>query len=366
MDTTTKSEKVINICTPNWDPYDSMGVMATNVAWQLHQLGYHINAIGLGDQDQIYENSSLPEPMVEILSKPIKMSVGGIMFGYPTIYDKYGILGLEKAIGVVMFESTKIPPDWVEPLNRVRHLVYPTDWNQEVFSSCGVTTDSSIQPLGINRLFTYVDRGTRKPNVKRPFTFLTIGDRLTRKGWLLSVKAFVEAFGKDPRYRLIIKTRTGLPVHIDYPNIEVIKGDYSTLEMQDLFANVDAFLWPSYGEGFGLWPREAAATGLPVISNTFSGSGHAIMKWGYPVKWDPVEPWDYHPEFRELDLGVWGEARLDDLIKQMKYVTSGNPYIWYMAKRSSENVKELYRWDRFAKHLLSIYEGDQTNANHYI
>jgi len=54
-------------------------------------------------------------------------------------------------------------------------------------------------------------------------------------------------------------------------NVRILRGDWTRAGLRELYHHADCFVWPSLGEGWGYPPREAAATGLPVITCAHTG-----------------------------------------------------------------------------------------------
>jgi 1,2-diacylglycerol 3-alpha-glucosyltransferase len=106
------------------------------------------------------------------------------------------------------------------------------------------------------------------PNV----TFYFPGGFLTRRK---PVRAVLEAFSRttDPRLRLCVKAqvekRVGLLNEFAErdPRVELVLDDLPEDEHLKLFAAADACLAPSRWEGLGLHFFEAAALGVPVVTN---------------------------------------------------------------------------------------------------
>jgi glycosyltransferase involved in cell wall biosynthesis len=235
-------------------------------------------------------------------------------------------------------------------------VIVPSVWLVQVFRDCGVTVPIHVVPLGISETYQYVQR----PHGRKPFTFLTIGDRLRRKGWDLAVIAFHKAFGENPDFKLIIKTRAdGLPITIAHPCIEILRQDMTEIEMQRLYASADAYVFPTRGEGFGLPPREAAATGLPVIATRWGGTADDLTAWGYPLRYTLVPAWQDNEKLR--GVGDWALPDIDHLAEQMKYVSSGNPMIAHMGQESARRVRRLYDWQRWSDGMLKVWT-EQQNA----
>jgi glycosyltransferase involved in cell wall biosynthesis len=379
-------QQVLNVYAPSYDPYDGYGRAALELMWHLSQMGVHVNALGA---DSLAWGDKLHPEMKKLLEKPIKPNVGGIAMGYPTLYEGWGeMLTAGQMVAVTMFESDKLPPGWSAALNKCRAVIVPAKYEVEVFQKSGVVKPIRVVPLGISETFKYVDRAERyyasglaphplTPSPRgegrgitgayiprrdgQPFTFLALGDRGNRKGWDVAAHAFYQAFGDNPNFKLIIKTREmGFPYQFSNPNVEVLQVDMDEHQQQALYAQVDAYVFPTRGEGFGLTPREAARTGLPVIATNWGGTADDLPAWGYPLNSHLVKAWDKHPR---LDgVGKWAEPHVDHLAKLMAHVVSRQRiHTWYEAGRERQDqrvagkVQKLYQWKQFAQRVIAIW-----------
>jgi glycosyltransferase involved in cell wall biosynthesis len=339
--------KVVNLFAQTFDPYDGSGRIACELVAHLSASGVHVNTFTRGER--LFDTQS--EPLRQLLDRHIKPTLGGIVLGYPTTYHEFGPMATSgPLLALTMFESTKLPKGWVEALNRCAAVSTPSRFCADVFEAEGVKVPVRVHPLGISEVFQYIQRPERKP-----FTFLALADRFRRKGWDAAVLAFNQAFGENPKYRLILKAReSGMAFDIEHPCIEIIRRDMTEYELRDLYYRADAFVFPSRGEGFGLPPREAAATGLPVITTEWSGLVDDLSAWGYPVRYTLTPAWTGHETLH--DLGEWAEPDRDHLVEQMRYVASGNPYVRGMAQHSARRIRNLYRWERFAGQVWETWE----------
>lgn len=330
----------VDIIAPTLNDCDAWGQMA----WELHAW---------------FEASGQPVHLHapgEVLVNAAEQTTqaGTVALGYPTNWR--GIRGGDLArplVAVSMFESTRLPPTWIEALNEADAVVVPTQWSADVYRDSGVTVPITVEPLGVREDFAFI----RRLQGRSPFTFLTVADRQFIKGWRETVRVFRATFGESRQYRLIIKTRVnGIRVVVDAPNIQVVNEDMTVTQLRGLFGAADCFIAASYGEGFGLWPREAAATGLPVIATEWSGLTHNLHGWGYPLRYTLVEAWQDH-EAPEGAGGVWAapdEAHLSEL---MQYVASGSTVARGMAFQASRRVAGWYSWQRFAECVLEVLHG---------
>lgn len=110
--------------------------------------------------------------------------------------------------------------------------------------------------------------------------FLHVDSGSPRKRADLALKAFKEAFGDSDKHELILKyshkkqssenwfdqdTLENYGEWVDV-NVRHIDENLEIEELVNLFHFCDVLIYPSEGEGFGLIPLQALATGMPVIS----------------------------------------------------------------------------------------------------
>lgn len=336
----------------HWDIADSYGLIACQLARHLSALGVHVNALGLGNTVM----DSQPDDIRAIVTQPIRASLGGIFLGYPTLYDRHpnplGKLG--PRIGITMFESSRIPLDWIEPLNKLDAVIVPSRWCKEVFAACGVTVPIHVVPLGVGDIYQYQERPT-----DRPLTFMAFLDRGARKGGIVALMAFQIAFGDDKRYRLILKMRKPRQgMDLLNPNIGVIQRDMSEQELYELYLQADVLINPHKGEGFGLIPREFASTGGLALTTDWSGTADDIDLWGLPLPYTLVKAdWKGHSRFEGTDLGYWAEIDPIAVASKLQTVAANRAYYHSLGKVYSERARKLYSWRTFAEQVLDIWKG---------
>lgn len=337
----------VTIACDNWDPLESSGQLAAALARCLAvNHGLHVNAM-TGPRPREAISCPVARGLLERPRVPVE---GGIVLGYPPLFDQYGqaVAGGPR-LAVTMFESTALPAGWTPALERCAAVVVPSPWLVEVFRAAGVTRPIHVIPLGVSTAYRFVPRPAR-----RPFTFLVIAGAGLRKGWDVAVRAFAAAFGEDPAYRLVIKIRAGrrLNARIMHPQVEVLAADLDDAGMQNLYAAVDAFVCPSRGEGFGLPPREAAATGLPVIATAWGGTADHIDEWGIPLDSSLTTAWPHHRDHPRC--GQWAEPDVGHLAALMQRVADhGNDEA--EARQRSLRVTSRYTWDRFAAGVWEVW-----------
>ncbi len=241
-------------------------------------------------------------------------------------HNPYSLPNLDTSYRIIytMFESDKIPDEWIEYLKIADRVLVPSKWCASVFAKSGI--DATVVPLGYDdAIFKPQDRVIKSEN-REPFCFLHYNAYNARKGHLEVFKAFTEEFELDEPVKLILKTTVPdpykrFPINQNiYRNIEIITGKVMPLELQTLMARSDCFVFPSRGEGFGVPPIECMATGMPaIVPNAHGISEYFNADYMYEVAVAGETPALYS-RYKGMDVGKMVLCDVKDLRRQMRYV----------------------------------------------
>lgn len=354
--------QALNLCLPGHiDPYDSYGLIGCQLARYLTRAGIHVNVFAMGK----HEMESHDDELTAIVSRPIVPVLGSVMLGYPTGYAKHEnpLAHIGPRVAVTMFESSKIPPAWIDPLTACDAVVVPSRFCAASFAACGVTKPIHVVPLGVSWVYEFAYRPTN-----RPLTFLAFLDRGARKGGLVALQAFLRAFGDNMDYRLILKMRKPkVEVQLTNANIDVVQQDMSEEELYQLYLSADVLINPNKGEGFGLLPREFACTGGLALATDWGGTADDIDLWGMPLPYQ-LEPadWKGNKALQGQDLGEWAVVEPDRVADKLLTIASNRDYYRELGQVYAERARKLYSWRTFAERVLEIYQevavGDRTRA----
>ncbi len=147
---------------------------------------------------------------------------------------------------------------------------------------------------------------------------------------------------------------TPLPIpRSTYPNIEVIRGAVNERELTELLGRAHCMVYPSRGEGFGITPLEAMATGIPaIVPNEHGISEYFDKRYMLEVKAPGRCPGLYN-RFKGQDVGEMVIADVDDLRRQMRYAFTHQKDMHELGKKASKYVQK-YTYAKTAEKLVTI------------
>lgn len=269
----------------------------------------------------------------------------------PTWYPQ---IHADRLIGATMFEASKLPRDWTALINNCcDEVVVPCDWNVKLFRDNCVRVPVHVARWGVDaEEFPILDR---RDHIGLPYTFLWSGTADRRKGWDVAYLAFIEAFGHDLNVRLILHFRhklAGDPYFAD-PNLDVRQGMLDRAGWRSMLQEADCFLFPSRGEGWGLPPREAASTGLPVLATNFGGLQDELPNWAIPVGVKGFTPASYG-WWDAPEIGNWAEPDRGELVFMLKRLAEQPALGRMFGLRAAHFLHEHTPWERTARRLLAI------------
>jgi len=315
--------------------------------------GIYISTVSQGGKDGYSISSGLMIKELEKLGVPVSTHYTGQKVAI-LYHNPYSLPRIEAPFRVIftMFESDKIPDDWIDYLRAADEVWVPTHWCQGVFERAGIKP--LVMQLGYNEnVYTYHER-TPATKSRRDFVFLHYNAFNIRKGFTEVWKAFTAEFEKTEPVKLILKTtqsQSPLPITKgEYPNVECIFGKIPDNEMFDLMKRSDCLVFPSRGEGFGIDPLECMATGMPVIVP----NAHGIMEYFNPDFMYEVKVKEKCPalyaRYKGIDVGEMVVCDVDDLRKKMRWIYEHQDEALDMGKRASKFVED---WT-FAKAAAKI------------
>lgn len=252
-----------------------------------------------------------------------------------------------------MYEGTGLEPRWVPALNeRAERLLVPHEFLVDVFRDHGARLPIHVVPGGTDP--TEFPVSVASPYESgRPYTFLALGDRGSRKGWDIAWQAFWEAFGEHTEdVRLVVKMRPN-----SLPRLDLSRSDRRVSlwredadSMLSVYEQCDCFVFPTRGEGWGMPPREFAMTGKPVICTRWSGVEDGIDHWALPVAINGLVP-SVLP-----GGGMWASPRVDEVASWMRWCYDHPDDARRRGLAAARWLRENQTWDHAATKLWNLVE----------
>ena len=261
-----------------------------------------------------------------------------------------------------MTEGSRLPDGWAELVRKhgVERIIVPCAHNAAVFAEALPELPIHVVPGGTEPAdFPLIcDRA-----IDRPYTFLALADRGARKGWVEVWQAFYRAFGgptDTPNVRLIIKARPDGNDMLDLiagaerpdPRIEILIEDFANIA--EFYALGDCMVIPSRSEGWGMPHREAALSGLPVITQRYSGmdDGYTDM-WAIVIESGKLTPIPAH--FEHI-AGEWRKAGVNELANAMYRCYAEPDEAAEFGEHAAAWLRENQTWDHSAAALVELLQ----------
>jgi glycosyltransferase involved in cell wall biosynthesis len=255
-----------------------------------------------------------------------------------------------RSVGFSMHESMSLPIGWSDHVNqKCQWLMVPSPWLVELFADEGVKVPIDVVPGGIEP-----DECPIQPQRhNRPYTFICLADRGNRKGHDLVYSAFYDAFDhRNQDVRLLIKCRPGSLPRLDFsysndPRLTIWREDVEA--MADVFAHADACINPNRCEGYGMWPREAAAMGLPTVVTRAFGTADNADEWAIPLnKFTMAE------SHMDQCGGIWAQPDYDEIVETMRWLYTHQDEAKARALKAARWMRANQTYQHAAIKLLKV------------
>lgn len=251
-------------------------------------------------------------------------------------------------IGYHPWESTKLKDDWVERMNVCDEIWTPSPLIAEWYAEDGVKPPIFVYEHGVDHeIWKPVDR-----RVDDTINFLHCGGEAARKGMQQTMDAFRKAFPDRDDVRLTMKMiNPGWNLN-KIGKVQVLNKKMSMDDLVDLYSDNHVYVYPSFGEGFGLTPLQAMATGMPTMT---------LPAWApYKRFLDPNlcidselrrSPWDntVHP-------GMMFRPDFDDLVDKFRWIADNYETAKDFAMQQTAQIKKEYDWDTLTKQTFDALE----------
>ena len=291
----------------------------------------------------------------------------------PEFWPKYKEEG-KLNIGYTIWETTKLHPDWPKYINdSVDAVMVGCEWNVKVFRDSGVTVPIFVVPHGISKdAFDDIKPFDIKGIDPESYIFYSIFQWVERKHPLSLIKAYWHAFQKEENVALVLKTyrsdysdaekdairstvrRLKQVTPMDnYPPIYLVLNMLSDSEMLGLHSRCDCYASLDRGEGFGLSPFAAGASGNPIAVTGFGGSTeYAKPDNSYLIDYSltPVFGMPWSPWYRGDQL--WAEPDVKHGADTMVHIFDNQEEAKEKGQKIKKYISDNFDWKTIGQKII--------------
>lgn len=245
------------------------------------------------------------------------------------------------------WESSVLRDGWVDILNQADEVWTPSQLVANWYRRQGIERPVFVYAHGVDPVWS-----PRPRKVEDRIRFLHVGGDALRKGMPETMEAFRLAFqGRDD---VSITFKMNSPELKGLPNTSRINFIYEAMPLDELvrlYHEHHAFVYPSWGEGFGLNPLQAISTGMPTICTAAWAPYRSYLPWRWRLNSTLVDsPWPKaHP-------GKMFKPNVDALVESMRHIADNYESHATMAMNVSRVVRRDYDWVSLTKEAFECLE----------
>ena len=326
----------------------------------LRELGVDVGAVNIGG-----EGAYIPEKCYPLLKSKVELRKGDSLLFRPYFEPLPSVSEGVKIIAFVALESTRLPERLVRDCNddSVSQVWVPSNHCKRYAIESGIIEDKlRVVPHGYDPNIFKAIKQKKDVGEAQPYKFLFVGGytgRGDRKGADILTQAFHEEFKPNEKVELLMKINTtygSFPSHdlaID-PRIKFNTNQILDSQMPEVYNEGDCFVFPTWGEAFGMTLLEAMACGLPIIKSWFGGQNDYVddlnstkdcLKRVGVIDGDVVQA-----RYTPWDIGNWERPSKGQLRFMMRQFYEDKP-----PKKKYKGI-ERWTWDRAAAQGLKCLE----------
>lgn len=315
----------------------------------MHQAGIRLSVVDLsGRPPQVHDG------LVESLVKKPSQPDFHLFHGIPPQWARCAFR-LPNAIGMTVWETEAMPPQWRNTLNHVLEVWLPCEHNVSVFNKAlerpVFKLPHAVFPARVNG--DAVTPAEFLAVSDEDFLFYSIFEWQERKNPHGLIRSYLSAFPEECGTLLLIKANPGAAgaarealAHArrevrSEARVEICAESWSEAQIEALQVRGDCYVSLHRGEGWCYPLFDAASRGKPIVATNYSGpldyldpQEHRLVNYGSaPVNQSYVY---YHRGMR------WAEPDLTHAAEQMRWVYQNRAAAREQAEKGAQRIRRAY------------------------
>lgn len=295
----------------------------------------------------------------------------------PNILGKYIEPGKYHIMRMI-WETTKLPPDFAEPLKRVDEIWTASEYTKQAIINSGVDKPIFIIPEAIDTSVDYSGLPTYTSGQEDKYRFYSIFEFTERKNpralleafWTefrndekvsLTIKTFVDSYHPNKRYEILNQMRN-LKNELNFKwfaPVYIFNRLLDRYQMYRFHKSFDCFVSAHRGEGWGIPQMEAMLVGNPIISTNCGGIHEYLTNDDHakliPYKSVPIKGNNRNQQWYLPDQN-WAEIDSNKLRKAMREVYENQQQARNMGSRAQSYIKDKFSIPAVGKYMRKRLE----------
>lgn len=266
----------------------------------------------------------------------------------------------KKIIGYFLWETTKLPNNWVKPCKFVHEIWCPSEFVADAYRASVKHIPIYTVPHPLRK-----PEVVAKPRVNSDTSILIIADLANgyeRKNLINSIKVFLEVAAKESDVSLTLKIsgaanypnnyKSMIGLIDSHPNIKIIHNFLTDQEMQELIQSADIVMSLHRSEGFGLIMSQAMWLKKAILATGWSGNltflpADCACYVDYKLV-DIVDPTGLYS-----GLGVWAEPDMKDAVVKLLRLVRDEDLRDSLGNKAYAYASNFFTKENFAKAISS-------------
>jgi glycosyltransferase involved in cell wall biosynthesis len=257
--------------------------------------------------------------------------------------------------GYWAWELPSAPEGWRKGLARVHDIAAPSTFVAESFKNLGALPPVRVIPHPVALEAPPAQAQSRADGRFDIVSVFNVASGFERKNPLATIKAFKQAAGDDPNWRLRMLASNAEHYQPGRAALLAAAGEDQRIEISFEALDRDAY-WRWFGapdlyvslhrsEGFGLTLAEAMLAGVPVLATNWSGNADFMTNDNsMPVRYRLTPVLDPQSKYESAN-DVWADADTDHAAELMRRAFEDRDWAARLALRARQEARHL--WSRF-------------------